>query len=97
MQLNPLSHRVKPWMIQSFLTLTLWTEPSSETIHWKAVEQYFTVVLFVFQLHPVCNFIYHFLNTTATVTIHWKAVEQYVTVVLFVFQKVNGQFLKSDV
>ena len=28
------------------------------TIHWKAVEQYFTVVLllwFVFQLNPVCN------------------------------------------
>ena len=26
------------------------------TIHWKAVEQYFTVVLFVFQFYPVCNF-----------------------------------------
>ena len=26
------------------------------TIHWKAVEQYFTVVLFVFQFNPVCNF-----------------------------------------
>ena len=26
------------------------------TIHWKAVEQYFTVVLFVFQAYPVCNF-----------------------------------------
>ena len=26
------------------------------TIHWKAVKQYFTVVLFVFQFHPVCNF-----------------------------------------
>ena len=25
-------------------------------IHWKAVEQYFTVVLFVFQCNPVCNF-----------------------------------------
>ena len=25
------------------------------TIHWKAVEQYFTVVLFVFQFYPVCN------------------------------------------
>ena len=24
--------------------------------HWKAVEQFFTVVLFVFQLYPVCNF-----------------------------------------
>ena len=26
------------------------------TIHWKAVEQYFTVVMFVFQFYPVCNF-----------------------------------------
>ena len=26
------------------------------TIHWKAVEQYFTVVLFVSQFYPVCNF-----------------------------------------
>ena len=25
-------------------------------IDWKAVKQYFTVVLFVFQFHPVCNF-----------------------------------------
>ena len=25
------------------------------TIHWKAVEQYFAEVLFVFQFHPVCN------------------------------------------
>ena len=26
------------------------------TIHWKAVEQYFTVVLLVFQFSPVLNF-----------------------------------------
>ena len=26
------------------------------TIHWKAVEQYFTVVLFAFKFYPVCNF-----------------------------------------
>ena len=26
------------------------------TIHWKAVEQYFTVELFVFQFSPVSNF-----------------------------------------
>ena len=25
------------------------------TLHWKAVEQYFTVVPFVFQFHPECN------------------------------------------
>ena len=26
------------------------------TLHWKAVEQYFTVVLLVFQFYPGCNF-----------------------------------------
>ena len=26
------------------------------TIHWKTVEQYFTVILFVFQFSPGCNF-----------------------------------------
>ena len=26
------------------------------TIHWKAVEQYLSLLLFVFQLKPVCNF-----------------------------------------
>ena len=26
------------------------------TIHWKAVERYFTVVVFAFQFYPVCNF-----------------------------------------
>ena len=26
------------------------------TIHWKAIEQYFTVVLFVFHFNPVCKF-----------------------------------------
>ena len=25
-------------------------------IHWKAVDQYSTVVLFVFQFYPLCNF-----------------------------------------
>ena len=46
---NPLTPRVKPWVVESFLTLILWTDSKSVTIHWKAVEQYFTVVLFVFQ------------------------------------------------
>ena len=27
------------------------------TIHWKAVEQYFSVELFIFQVYPVCNFV----------------------------------------
>ena len=26
------------------------------TIHWKRVEQNFTVLLFVFQFYPICNF-----------------------------------------
>ena len=26
------------------------------TIHWKAVEQYFVVVLFILQCYPVCDF-----------------------------------------
>ena len=26
------------------------------TIHWKADEKYFTVVLFGFQFYPACNF-----------------------------------------
>ena len=25
-------------------------------MYWKATEQFFTLVLFVFQFHPVCNF-----------------------------------------
>ena len=31
------------------------------TIRWKAVEQYFTVKLFVFQFYPLCNFV-KFIN-----------------------------------
>ena len=46
--------RVKPWVIQSFLTFdsTDRTLKKNVTIHWKAVEQYFTVVLFVNPLTP---------------------------------------------
>ena len=51
---NPLTPRVKPWVIQSFLTFD--SMDRSVTIHWKAVEQYFSVILFVFQFYPVCNF-----------------------------------------
>ena len=35
---------------------TLWTEPLSVTLHWKADVQYLTVVLFLFQFYPVCYF-----------------------------------------
>ena len=40
--------RVKPEMIENFLTF--------DSIHWKALEQYFTAVLFVFKFYPLCNF-----------------------------------------
>ena len=53
---NPLTPRVKPWVIQSFLTFDSMYRTSSVTIHWKAVEQNLTVVLFVFHFYPVSNF-----------------------------------------
>ena len=40
----------------ALLSTCLWIEPLSVTINWKAVEQYFTVVLFVFQFYSVCDF-----------------------------------------
>ena len=43
---NPLTPKVKPWVIQSLLTF------DSVRIHWKAVEQYFTAMLFVNPLTP---------------------------------------------
>ena len=49
---NPLTPRVKPWVIQSVLTFDSVYRTLSVTIHWKAVEQYFTVVLFVNPLTP---------------------------------------------
>ena len=45
--INPLTPTVKPWVIQSFLTLLTF-----DSIY----EQYFTVLLFVFQFHAVGNF-----------------------------------------
>ena len=45
------------------------------TIHWKAVEQCFTVVLF----NPLTP------RVKLSVNIHWNAVEQYFTVVWLVF------------
>ena len=41
-------------MTQSFLTFD--SMDISVSVRWKAVEQYFTVVLFVFQFYPVCIF-----------------------------------------
>ena len=52
---NPFTLRVK--------LLILLTEPSSVTIHWKAAEQYFTLVLFVFQCYPVGNFDLNFVSS----------------------------------
>ena len=39
---DPLNPRMKPWVIQSFLTF----DSMDRTLHWKVVEQYFTVKLF---------------------------------------------------
>ena len=52
----PLTPRVKPWVIQTFLTFDYMERTVKSDHHWKVVEQYFTVALFVFQFHPVCNF-----------------------------------------
>ena len=52
MKRNPLTPKVKPWVIQSFVTLIQWTEPLSVTILWKAVEKCVGVVLFGFQFFP---------------------------------------------
>ena len=51
-----LKPRVKPGVIHGFLTFD-YIDTTYVTIHWKAVEWYFTVVLFVLQFYPrVCNF-----------------------------------------
>ena len=53
---NSLTPRVKPWMIQSSLTFDSMDITLSVIIYWKAVEQYFTAVMFVFQFHSVYNY-----------------------------------------
>ena len=50
---NPLNPRVKPLVVQSFLTF----DSMERTIIWKGVEQYFHVLLFALQLFFK---IYHF-------------------------------------
>ena len=45
---NPLAPRVKPCVTQSF--------QSFHSMDPKAVEQYFTAMLLLFQFSPVCNF-----------------------------------------
>ena len=42
-------------MIQSFLTFDSMDRIPKCDHSWKAVEKYFTVVLFVIQFYPVCN------------------------------------------
>ena len=46
------------------------------TIHGKAVEQYFTVVLFVFQFYPVFNFGKFFSFGLGTVWSEWVKTHQ---------------------
>ena len=52
--LNPFTPRVT-FLGQSFPTFDS-IDIMSVTIHWKAVDQFFTMMLCVFQFHPVCNF-----------------------------------------
>ena len=49
---NPLTLRVNPWVMQSFLTFVS-MDRTLKGDHF--VEQDFTVVLFVSRFHPVCN------------------------------------------
>ena len=51
-----MTSRVKPFLIQSFLTFDSMTESESVTSHCYAIEQYVTVVRFAFQFYPVCDF-----------------------------------------
>ena len=54
---NPLTPRVKPWVIQSFLTFDSMDKPKVKPFVGKLLSsKYFTVVLFAFQVYPVCNF-----------------------------------------
>ena len=46
---------MKPWVIQRFQTFDSVNRTIGVAIHWKAVEQYFTVVPFGYQFSPVCN------------------------------------------
>ena len=52
-QLNPLTPRVKPWALQSFLTFDSMDRTLKCDHSLNAVDQYFTVVLF--QFNPVCK------------------------------------------
>ena len=54
--LNPLTSRVKPWVIQGLITFDFVDRTLKCDHSLKAVEQYFTMVLFIFQFYPVCNF-----------------------------------------
>ena len=51
-----LTPRVKPWAMQSFLTFDSIDRTLKCDHSLKAVEQYFTKVLFVFQFWPVSTF-----------------------------------------
>ena len=75
-KVTPLTPRVKPCVIQSFLTFDSVdrTLKCYHLFHWKAVEQYFTVVLFVFQ---VCNFVKFINFGLGTVRSESQKVKQY--------------------
>ena len=70
-------------------------------IHWKAFEQYFTVVLFGFQFQPVCNF-GKFVNCglgtvrSERVTVYTAAVIDGVLIMLKINLSRNPQCWKVD-
>ena len=61
---NPLTPRMKPWVIQSFLTLNSMDRTlKCYHSHWKAVERYFTVMLLAFKYS-----IYNDVKATVDIT-----------------------------
>ena len=67
--------------LQSFITFDSMYRAKSVTIHWKAVEQYFTAVLFIF--YPVCNF-ENFINVGPKTVKSEKVIKLNVTGMYFV-------------
>ena len=65
-------------------------------IHWKAVEQYFTVVLFDFQFYAVFNFGQVINFGPGIVRSEWVKLEAMVLVLLYGSLWRNKQFTAED-
>ena len=74
--INPLNPTVKPWVIQSFLAFD--SKPYSVTIHWKAVEQYFILVLFVFQFYTLWSLKTNFSLNSRLGTVRSERLKRFV-------------------